>query len=194
MELLLDFNKRYTYADYYTWWDDKRRELVNGFIKMMSPAAVPQHQEVGGNLYAELRHLIKKSKGKCKIFPAPFDVRLPKNGETDDDKIHTVVQPDICIVCDLTKIDHRGCLGAPDFIAEVQSPSTAKYDLTEKFNLYEASGVREYWIVFPSNAVQVFLLQPNGKYDDGTLYETGKVPVHIFNGMEINLADVFYFT
>jgi Uma2 family endonuclease len=191
MEFSLDLNKRYTYADYYTWWDDKRRELVNGFIRMMLPAATPQHQQVSGNLYAELRHLIKKNKGQCQIFPAPFDVRLPKSGETDDDKIYTVVQPDICIVCDPAKIDRRGCLGAPDLIAEVQSPSTAKYDLTEKFSLYEASGVREYWVVFPDGAVQVFLLQPNGTYDGGTLYETGKVPVHIFSGLEVDLADVF---
>jgi Uma2 family endonuclease len=80
-------------------------------------------------------------------------------------------------------------LGAPDFVAEIQSPATAKYDLNEKFNLYEASGVREYWVVFPSEAVQVFLLQPDGKYDKGTLYEAGKIPVHIFDGLEIDLKE-----
>jgi Uma2 family endonuclease len=143
-------------------------------------------------LYAELRHLIKKHKGRCKVFPAPFDVRLPQNGEATDDKIYTVVQPDVCIVCDLSKIDRRGCLGAPDFVAEVQSPSTTKYDLTEKFALYEASGVREYWVVFPAEAVQVFLLQPSGAYDNGTLYEAGKIPVHTLNGLEVDVADIFY--
>ena len=139
------------------------------------------------NLSGELRNIIKKHKGKCEIFPAPFDVRLPKNGEKEDNRIDTVVQPDICIVCDPAKLDERGCLGAPDFIAEIQSFSTAKYDLNEKLNLYEAVGVREYWVVFTANAVQVFLLQPDGKYDKGTLYETGKVPVHIFDGIEIDL-------
>ncbi|MDR0692797.1 MAG: Uma2 family endonuclease [Prevotellaceae bacterium] len=190
MELSLDLNKRYTYADYYTWWDNTRRELLDGLIKLMSPAPAAQHQEVLLKLSSELYHLVKKNKGKCKVFSAPFDVRLPKNGEREDNRINTVVQPDICIVCDPAKIDRRGCLGAPDFIAEVQSLSTSKYDLTEKFALYEASGVREYWVVFPSDGVKVFLLQPDGKYDEGTVYETGTIPVHIFNGLEINLEEI----
>ncbi|MDR1914017.1 MAG: Uma2 family endonuclease [Clostridiales bacterium] len=191
MGLSLDTNKQYTYADYLTWWDDKRRELVGGFIKMMSPAAARQHQEISGNLYWELRNLIKQNKGKCKIFTAPFDVRLPKNGETENEQINTVVQPDICVVCNPEKLDTRGCLGAPDWVVEIQSPATARYDLTEKFNLYEASGVREYWVVFPAEAIQVFLLQANGTYDNGTLYEEGKVPIHIFEGESIDLKDVF---
>jgi Uma2 family endonuclease len=191
MELILDPQKRYTYADYLTWLDDKRRELVNGFIRMMSPAATTWHQKVSGNLFGELRYIIKKNKGKCSIYPAPFDVRLPKNGEKEHAEIYTVVQPDICIVCDPAKIDERGCLGAPDFIAEIQSPSTARYDLTEKFTLYESAGVREYWVIFPPHAIQVFLLQPDGKYDNGTLYDEGKVPVHVFDGLEIDLKDIF---
>jgi Uma2 family endonuclease len=190
MELLLDTNKRYTYADYLTWLDGKRRELIDGVIRTMSPAPKIQHQRASGNLLGELRNLIKKGKGKCEIFHAPFDVRLPKNGEREDNLIYTVVQPDICIVCDPSKLDERGCLGAPDFIAEIQSPSTAKYDLNEKFNLYEAVGVREYWVVFSGEAIQVFLLQPDGKYDEGTLYETGKVPVYVFDGIEIDLNDI----
>jgi Uma2 family endonuclease len=191
MELPLDLKKHYTYADYLTWLDDKRRELVDGFIRVMSPAPKVQHQRINGNLFGELRNIIKKHRGKCEVFHAPFDVRLPKNGEKEDHLIDTVVQPDICIVCDPSKLDKRGCLGAPDFIAEIQSPSTAKYDLNEKFNLYEAVGVREYWVVFPDEAVQVFLLQSDGKYDKGTLYEAGKVPVYIFDGIEIDLKDIF---
>ncbi|MDR0724597.1 MAG: Uma2 family endonuclease, partial [Prevotellaceae bacterium] len=175
MKLSLDLKKRYTYADYLTWLDDKRRELVNGFIRMMS-APKTLHQEISMNLSGELRNIIKKNKGKCKIYHAPFDVRLPKNGEREDNMIDTVVQPDICIVCDPSKLDERGCLGAPDFIAEIQSISTAKYDMTVKFDLYENTGVREYWIVFPLEGVEVFILQPDGKYDSGTKYETGKIP------------------
>jgi Uma2 family endonuclease len=191
MELILDPNKHYTYADYLTWLDDKRRELVNGVINMMS-APKTQHQRISFKLSLELGNIVKRHKGKCEVFHAPFDVRLPGNGEKEDNKIDTVVQPDICIVCDLSKLDERGCLGAPDFIAEIQSPATAKYDLNEKFNLYEAVGVREYWVVFPdSRAVQVFLLQSDGKYDNGTLYETGKIPVNIFDGIEIDLNDIF---
>jgi Uma2 family endonuclease len=185
-ELILDFNRRYTYADYLTWLDDKRRELVDGFIKMMS-APGTRHQDISMSLSTELNYTIKQRKGKCKVFAAPFDVRLPQNGEKDD-QIYTVVQPDICVVCDLSKLDERGCLGAPDLIVEIQSFSTAKYDLTEKFNLYEASGVREYWVVFPQDGVEVFILQPDGKYDKGTKYENRKkVPVHIFDGIEIDL-------
>ena len=192
MELILDINKRYTYADYLTWADDKMRELIDGFIRKMSPAPGSIHQEINGILVAQLYRLIKKNKGKCKVYPAPFDVRLPKNGETEDHQIYTVVQPDICVVCDLTKIDKRGCIGAPDLIVEIQSASTSKFDLNEKFFLYEASGVREYWVVFPfEECIEVFLLQPNGKYDKGTQYEHGKIPVHIFDDVEIDLSDIF---
>jgi Uma2 family endonuclease len=190
MELILDPNKHYTYADYLTWLDDKRRELVNGFIRMMS-APKTRHQELCGNIFWELGNIIKKNKGKCKIFPSPFDVRLPRNGEREDNRIDTVVQPDICIVCDPSKLDERGCLGAPDMIVEIQSLSTARYDATVKFDLYERAGVREYWIVYPSEGVEVFILQADGKYDNGTKYDTGKVPVNIFDGIEIDLKDIF---
>ena len=192
MELVLDMNKRYSYADYLTWADDKMRELIDGFIKSMSPAASPKHQEVTGILVRDFGIYIKKHKGKCKVYPAPFDVRLPVNGEKENDKIYNVVQPDICIVCDMSKIDKRGCIGAPDLIVEVQSFSTAKRDLNEKFNLYEASGVREYWVVYPyDEAIEVFLLQPDGKYDNGTKYDSGKVPVSIFDDFYIDINEVF---
>jgi Uma2 family endonuclease len=192
MELILDPQKRYTYADYLTWWDDKRRELVDGVVRMMTPAPKEKHQAISANLSGELYNIIKKNKGQCRVYHAPFDVRLPKNGEKEDDKIYTVVQPDVCIVCDPEKLDVRGCLGAPDFIAEILSFSTAKYDITKKFKLYESVGVHEYWIIYPlEEGIEVFLLQPDGKYDEGTRYETGKVPVHIFDGIEIDLKDIF---
>ena len=192
MELILDYNKRYTYADYLTWVDDKMRELVDGFIKLMSPAPAAPHQLAGGILFRKLGDIIERNKGNCLAFYAPFDVRLPENGETDNDKIYTVVQPDICVVCDISKIDKRGCLGAPDLIVEIQSPATAKYDMNEKFNLYEKSGVSEYWVVFPyDETIQVFILQPDGKYDKGTLYESGNVPVGILGGGEIEIESIF---
>jgi len=192
MELVLDLSKRYTYADYLTWADEKVRELMNGFIKTMSQSPSSRHQVVFGNLFADLHRFIKKNKGKCKVFAAPFDVRLPQNGEKEDGQIFNVVQPDICVVCDPSKIDKRGCLGAPDLVIEIQSFSTARYDLTEKFTLYETSGVREYWVVFPyDEGIIVFLLQPDGKYDNGTKYESGKIPVHIFDNYEIDFIDIF---
>ena len=190
MELLM--TKRYTFADYLTWFDEAKRELIEGFIKML-PAPLSIHAEVSYNISWHLGAILKKNKGKCKIYPAPFDVRFPKQGETADDKIDTVVQPDICVVCDLSKIDERGCCGAPDMIVEVLSPSTGKKDITEKFALYEEFGVKEYWIVYPdSKAVTVFLLQDNGKYNAGTVYEfNGKVPVHVFDNCPIDLDDIF---
>jgi len=192
MELVLDLNKRYTYADYLTWIDDVRRELIEGFIKML-PAPRRVHAEVSFNISGNLWAILKKNNGRCKVFPAPFDVRLPKNGETDNDKIYTVVQPDICVVCDPSKLDDDGCLGAPDMIVEILSPSTGKKDLTEKFTLYEKSGVREYWVVYPKDeAVHVFLLQNDGKYDVGHVYErNGKIPVHVFDGYLLDLQDIF---
>lgn len=193
MELSLDLNQRYTYADYLTWLDDKMRELIHGAIKMMSPAPRPIHARTNTNILWNLESIVRKNKGKCKIFTAPFDVRFPKHGETADDKIDTVVQPDICVICDLSKIDERGCCGAPDMIVEILSPSTAKKDITEKFALYEESGVKEYWIVYPNDkAVTVFLLQKNEKYDDGVTYELkGKVPVYVFDNYLIDLEDIF---
>jgi Uma2 family endonuclease len=193
MELSLDINKRYTYADYLTWWDDKSRELIHGFIKMMSPAPRLGHAEVSKNIYRHFDSIVLRNKGKCKVFYAPFDVRFPKQGETADDKIDTVVQPDICVICDLSKLDEGGCCGAPDLIVEILSPSTFKKDVTEKFNLYEESGVKEYWIVHPKDkAVTVFLLQETGKYNAGVLYELeGKVPVHLFDDYLIDLDDIF---
>jgi len=193
MELSLDLNKRYTYADYLTWLDGKARELIHGFIRMMSPAPRRIHVDVGFNISWLLGAFVRKNKGKCKVYYAPFDVRFPKNGETADDKIDTVVQPDICVICDLSKLDERGCCGAPDMIVEILSPSTAKKDVTEKFSLYEESGVKEYWIVYPKDeAITVFLLQENGKYDAGTTYELeGKVPVSIFDNYLIDLKDIF---
>ena len=191
MELLLDLKKRYTYADYLTWADDKVRELIDGFIKFMAPVASSKHQEISVSLSAEFRFFLKKNKGKCKIYH-DMNVRLPKNGETEDNKIYDVVLPDICIICDPSKVDKNGCIGAPDLVVEIQSFSTAKYDLTTKFNLYESAGVREYWIVYPyDEAIEVFLLQSDGKFDDGKKYSGGTVPVNIFNGYQIDFNDIF---
>jgi len=192
-DLFIDREKRYSYADYLTWMDDKRRELYNGTVYELFSAPNSIHARITSNIMSLVGWFVKKRKGKCRIFHAPFDVRLPKGKEIDDDKIFTVVQPDICVICDPSKIDFKGCLGAPDLIVEVQSPSTAKRDMDEKFHLYEEAGVREYWIVFPKqNAIIVFLLQENGKFDNGTAYECDdKIPVHIFSGLEIPLHELF---
>ena len=183
----------YTYADYLSWMDQQRRELINGVAYKLMSAPSRLHAAISSELLAIFKWFVKKRKGKCKVYHAPFDVRLPKNGETANEKIDTVVQPDICVICDESKLDDAGCIGAPDLIVEVQSPSTAQRDLREKFDLYEQSGVREYWVVYPSDkGLTVYILQENGKYDNGTTYEfTGKVPVGIFDGLEIDLQELF---
>ena len=188
----LDESKRYSYADYLTWIDDKRRELINGFINLMS-APWRRHARALSNLVYRIESFIKMKKGKCHAYIAPFDVRLPLHGSTDDDKIFDVVQPDICVICDRSKLDDRGCIGAPDLIVEVLSPSTLKMDWNYKFNLYEAAGVREYWIVDPkAKMANVFLLQPDGRYDLGTIYECGQqAPVHVLEGLEIDIQELF---
>ncbi|MDR2231519.1 MAG: Uma2 family endonuclease [Tannerella sp.] len=192
MELTLDLNRTYTYEDYLTWFDDVRRELIDGFIKFL-PAPRAKHAVISYNISWNLGAILKKNPCNCQVFYAPFDVRLPKNGEKAYNKIDTVVQPDICVVCDLSKIDERGCVGAPDMIVEILSPSTAKKDITEKFALYERSGVKEYWIVHPdSKAVVVYLLQEDGKYNEGTVYEFGgSIPVHVFDDYPIDWNDIF---
>ena len=188
----LDELKRYSYADYFNWLDDKRRELINGFIHLMS-GPLRRHAHVSIELGAQIKSHIKMKKGKCHAYIAPFDVRLPLHGSTDDDKIFDVVQPDICVICDRSKLDDRGCIGAPDLIVEVLSPSTLKMDWNYKFNLYEAAGVREYWIVDPkAKMANVFLLQPDGRYDLGTIYECGQqAPVHVLEGLEIDIQELF---
>ena len=184
----LDLNKRYSYADYLTWIDDKRRELIDGFVHLMA-APVRVHARISLELSLWMKTFLKDKKGKCHVYHAPFDVRLPVNDSNEDGKIYDVVQPDICVICDLTKLDDRGCIGAPDLAVEVLSPASLKYDWNYKFNLYERAGVREYWIVDPkAKVINVFLLQPDGKYDNGTMYECNqKAPVYIFEGLEIDL-------
>ena len=121
--LNLDMSKRYTYADYLTWLDDKRRELIDGFIHLMS-APLRRHAGVSAKLSIRIGTFIENRKGKCRTYYAPFDVRLPLNGTKDDDKIYDVVQPDICVVCDLKKLDERGCIGAPPDFAYAPPATT----------------------------------------------------------------------
>jgi len=191
MELQLDSKKRYSYADYLTWMDDKRRELIEGFINLMTPAPSVKHQLLSGNLHRILsNYLYKKT---CKVFYAPFDVRLPKNNKKDGKNIYTVVQPDICIICDPEKLDDKGCIGPPDMIIEITSPNNSKHDVQVKYQLYEKYGVREYWIVFPyEQTVLVYLLDETGKYRNvGVFAQDEKVKVNIFDDLDIDLAEAF---
>ncbi len=190
--LQLNLSTRYSYADYLTWFDEKRRELVNGFVKLFA-APVRKHQEISINLATDVKIFLKNK--PCRIYHAPFDVRFPANGETEDSDIYTVVQPDISIICDKKKLDKRGCIGAPDMIIEILSKSSVAHDTKVKFELYEKHGVREYWIVRPDEeTVTVFVLNDNmQKYEYISTYSNDtKIPVNIFNSeLIIDLKNIF---
>ncbi len=186
-----DPSANYTYADYLKWKFEEQMELIRGKIFKMSPAPTPLHQEICSNLGTAINIYLKKK--KCKVYPAPFDVRLPEKNNTADKEITTVVQPDLCVICDLSKIDARGCIGAPDLIVEVLSPGNSQKEIRLKFDLYEEAGVKEYWIVYPGEqSVAVFLLNDNGKYKGATLY-AGKDKIHCeaVPGLVIKLKEIF---
>jgi len=185
----LDKNKSYTYAEYVTWRFKEAVELIKGQLFIMSPAPASRHQMIVSNLHGNIWNYFKAN--PCKVYVAPFDVRLVK-GKKEDKEITTVVQPDICVICDAAKIDARGCVGAPDLIIEILSPYTAKKDLGEKYNLYEENGVQEYWVVFPdTNVINQYILK-DGKYDFiEPIFSNESINSTAFPGLTIELKDVF---
>jgi Uma2 family endonuclease len=185
----LDLNKTYTYTDYLTWQFKERVELIKGKILKMSPAPSRLHQKTVVKLTSRIDNFLEGK--KCEVYSAPFDVRLPKNNS--DSNTYTVVQPDLCIICDQSKLDEKGCVGAPDMVIEILSPKTAKKDIKDKFQLYEENGVREYWIVSPEiGMVDVFILKEDNKYHlKGKYADDDFVKVNIFEGLEINLSEIF---
>lgn len=167
----------HTYADYIRWSDGVRYELIDGIAYAMSPAPTRRHQEVVGELYRQIANTLKGS--TCQPFIAPFDVRLPKEstkaadgeGGGGDGDIDTVVQPDVSVICDQSKLDERGCCGAPDWIIEVLSPSTAGHDQIVKRALYERVGVREYSLVHPVDRIVTIYVLENGSYGKPAMQE-----------------------
>lgn len=154
----LDFSKQYTYADYLTWKITERVELIRGFIHKMSPAPNVRHQTASIYLTSNFYNFFKDQ--TCRVFSAPFDVRLYNS----KNQSNSVVQPDICVICDPSKLDEQGCNGSPDIIIEILSPGNTSKEMDLKFSLYEENGVKEYWLVEPNDrAVFVYVLQ-NGKY------------------------------
>lgn len=167
----LDLNKRYTYADYLQWRLTERVELLRGKIVTMSPAPSVRHQRIVGDLHAYIWMFLKEQQKGCQVFSAPFDVRLllpKKQGEED---VSTVVQPDISVVCDASKLDKQACVGAPDLVVEVLSPGNSKKELKQKFDLYQENAVTEYWIVYPTEeSIIVYTLNEEGKYIGSSPY------------------------
>jgi Uma2 family endonuclease len=162
-------SERFTYRHYRTWPDSERWELIDGHAWAMSPAPRRRHQELSARLFNEIYTFLK---GKpCKVYEAPFDVLLP-SGQEPDDEVDTVVQPDIAVFCDRSKLTEAGARGAPDLVVEILSPSTSRKDQREKYDRYALSGVREYWIVDPAAwSIWVYRLLPNGRFDEGELKE-----------------------
>jgi len=185
----LDLSKSYTYADYMTWQFDGMVELIQGKIFKRSPAPGKAHQEISSNIQGVIwNHLRKK---KCKVFHAPFDVRLPSINKKEVD---TVVQPDICVICDTSKLDDQGCNGAPDWIIEILSKGTAKKDLNEKFDLYQHAGVKEYWIVHPKDQTVLVYLLENGQYtlqQNRPYTNSDQIPSTIFTDLVLEMEEVF---
>lgn len=179
----------YTYADYLKFPYDEMVEIIKGKIFKMSPAPSSKHQVVSRNLCGLLfNHLRGK---KCQFYNAPYDVILPVKGK-DFMQSDRIVQPDILVVCDPSKIREKGCFGAPDWIIEILSPHTTKKDIQDKFDLYEESGVKEYWIIEPkNNTVEVFVLE-NNEYKRVKAYVQDDVIACLtLNDLEIDLKDVF---
>jgi len=183
-------DKKYSYADYLTWNEEERWELINGEAWAMSPAPTTRHQKIATVLTSELYFYLK---GKpCDIFPAPFDVRFVKDKNQQDQDIFITLQPDISVICDKSKIDEKGCSGSPDLIVEILSPSTGYKDETQKLSIYEEYGVKEYWIVNPDRkTVQIFLHK--GKDFDKPSYYKGNDIINssVLEKFQIALKDIF---
>ena len=181
---------RYTFADCFTWNENERIEIINGEIFMMATPS-SRHQEICFEIGRQLGNFLEGK--RCKVYPAPFAVRLfEREGDVSED-VDTMVEPDISVVCDRNKIDKHGCKGAPDLVVEILSPSTRRHDRLVKLNLYQRAGVREYWIVDPdTQSVQVFLLDSSGSfhiYEDYGQKDVAKV--HVLDGCFIELSKVF---
>jgi Uma2 family endonuclease len=187
----LDFSKTYSYAQYLTWQFAERVELLKGYIRLMATPS-PKHQRVSRQLVGNFLNFFDKN--PCELYYAPFDVRLynRKKSMLADREVYTVVQPDICVICDSTKIDDKGCNGAPDMIIEILSPSNQQTDLKDKYKLYAENGVTEYWIVYPNDAViHQFVLKDEQYYTHGIFTSQETISPFLFPELSITLEGVF---
>ncbi len=190
----LDLSKKYTYADYMTWMFEDRVELFKGWVKKMSPAPNMSHQRISMNLAGAIWNFIEYK--TCNIFTAPFDVRLVGKSNVKNTRpassIYTVVQPDISVICDQSKLDEKGCLGAPDWIIEIVSPGNTKREIDDKFEIYQENGVREYWIIQPTDETLTVFELKEQRFQFIKIYNNvDEAPVGIFPGFTIDLKGVF---
>ncbi len=186
----LDPDGSYTYADYTTWQFSEYIELIKGKIFRMSPAPALKHQRISWRMSGLVWEALRNK--SCQAFAAPFDVRLyTKNKKGVSTK--TVVQPDLCVICDTTKLDEQGCDGAPDLIVEILSPGNTKKEMRDKFDVYEDAGVQEYWLVHPTEKnVIVYILNEQGKYVGSRPYtDEDIIATPIIPALQMNLSEVF---
>ncbi|WP_431294582.1 Uma2 family endonuclease [Pedobacter sp. P26] len=186
----LDASLTYSYSNYLNWLFPERVELIKGKIFKMSPAPSSVHQEVIGNIFLKLGNFLKKQ--PCKVYISPFDVRFTKESRHDK-AIFTVLQPDICVICDRSKIDARGCIGAPDLVVEVLSPGNTRMELLNKYRVYEEFGVKEYWVVSQSDqSILIYTLNEMGKFQPSKIFTLSeKITSTVLPGFELALDDVF---
>jgi Uma2 family endonuclease len=189
----LDMNGTYSYADYLNWQLEESVELIKGKIMAMSPAPNLKHQRISLNLALSLgNHFKHKS---CQVIVAPFDVKLydRRKSQLSDREVFSVVQPDLCVICDKDKLTEQGCDGAPDWIIEVLSPGNSKKEVRLKYDLYQENSVGEYWLVYPyEQIVQQFVLDDSGKYRLHALYPGNETATpYLFPDLQIDLNDVF---
>jgi Uma2 family endonuclease len=180
---------RFSYAQYLSFSDGARWELIDGEAQMMAPSPTEEHQSIAGELFAQLKSQLKGQ--TCRAYMAALDVRLAS--ETDsDEQTFDVVQPDVFVVCDPKKIDRRGIRGAPDFVIEVVSPASQKMDQISKRDLYERHGVKEYWIVDPSGRVFTrYRLEKTGKFSPPHILEcAGMQSVRCIRGLKIDFTQM----
>lgn len=180
----------YSYADYLTWPMDLVAELIQGRLFKKAAAAPNRiHQRVSLKLSVKLYQFLE---GKtCQVYEAPFDVRFPKDSK-EDHQIFDVVQPDICVVCDPSILDQRGCIGSPDLIVEILSPGNSKLELKQKFDLYESREVKEYWIIQPEHQTMTIYTLVNGTYLPSRLFTTGDViESQVVKGFKLDLEEFF---
>lgn len=189
----LETDGTYTYADYLTWEIKERLELIKGKVLKMSPTPSTNHQRVSGNLHGFFWNFFRNE--PCGLFAAPFDVRLiDLRKSTANKDIYTVVQPDLCVVCDASKIDEKGCVGAPDLIIEIISPGNSSREMKLKFNLYQEAGVKEYWMVDVVEKLVFRYSLIDGSYIGlPPLIESSILESPLFPEMQIDLKEVFNF-
>lgn len=188
----LDPQGVYTYADYLTWQFEQAVELIKGKLMRMA-APNRKHQkiswELSGHFYLNLKGL------RCDAYAAPFDVRLldKKKSVKANKDVLTVVQPDLCVICDKEKLDEKGCIGAPDLIIEILSTSNSKKEMRTKKALYEENEVKEYWIIDPTHETLLqYSLQDNGTYTPPQIFVNDEiVQSSIFATLTVNLSEIF---